>query len=188
MARRSRFTVTVSPTNSNEIRREVALCFSAASARSFFEGRGFVVLQVEAGDYRKAERAAAARASGGFRIDREALAAAIELLGLTLPVKIRFTSRVGNVNGNYRLHASGYHDIMLKSYRTTQQASETLWHELTHAMQAERFQRDNPHLTPRTAWLAQLQQSKGKYKRCPLEIEARRMARDMADLPLTVSR
>ena len=170
--RRQRFTVTCSHRSSDEVVKRVILAYSAIGAGDYYATRGYTVLEVARGDYR-------AQQAGGWHwsIDQEALDAAVELLGLKLPVKIRFNSRVGNTNGNYRLGA-GYHDIMLKTYRTAQQASQTLWHELTHAMQAERAG------GTRAAWLADLEKSRGKYQRCPREIEARAMARDMADLLL----
>lgn len=178
--RRTRFTVTCSHVSSDEIERKVILAYDAPGAQGYYEERGYTVLRVQRGDYR-------AEIGQTWKIDREALAAAIELLDIKLPVKIRFNSRVGKTAGNYRFHECGYHDIMLKTYRTAAEASATLWHELTHAMQAERFQRANPHLPPRTAWLAQLEQSHGKYRACPMEIEANRMAADTDDLPLVVS-
>lgn len=167
--RRSRFTV---HTASGD--RHVILAYGMSDARLFYEQRGHVVTKVVKGDYRAVQPAA----GGGFRVDQQALRVAIELLGLKLPVKVRFNSRVGSTMGNYRFRGT-HHDIMLKSYHDAAQASSTLWHELTHAMQAERsggtmetwasFNRDQKRYT---------------YRSRPIEVEARQMSRDMSDCPL----
>lgn len=178
--RRSRYTITYSPDDSNEIRRMVVLAYSIEGAQRMRIANA-VVLDVQRGDYRKQEREAKIKAEGGFRIDRQALADAIDLLGLKLPVKIRFNSRVGRQNGNYRLR-NGHHDIMLKSYRTPQQASDTLWHELTHALQAERDGHGSV-----SVWAdVRRAQASIPYLSKPLEVEARQMSATMRDCPLCV--
>lgn len=177
MPRRSRFTATLSHDTSREIVKRVILAYSPGDVRDYYTRKGYVVLGVQRGDYRAPARAAAVKANGGgWRVDRAALRDACDLLGLKLPVSIRFNSRVGRTNGNYRFTGTS-HDIMLKSYRTAEQASATLWHELTHALQAERA-------GSTTAWQGVLADSRGKYQRCPLEIEARAMSRTMSDVPL----
>ena len=129
---RKRYTVTAADGS-----QAVVLAYSAHGAREYYSQRGLTIVRVERGDYRKKARNATIKASGGFRIDRVALADAIEFLGLTLPVDIRFHSRVGNTNGIHRFRKNR-HVIMLKSYLKPKDASNTLWHELTHARQAER--------------------------------------------------
>ncbi len=138
--------------------------------------RGFTVVRVDHGDL------VSVKPQGGYRVDAEALKAAIELLGLKLPVKVRHNSRVGSTRGNYRITKDGTHDIMVKSYLTPEQASSTLWHELTHAMQAERAGANW------TAWGRAINdQKRWPYSRRPIEIEAQQMSADMADLPLCVA-
>lgn len=174
---RTRYTVTTQKEGVG-VQRQVVLCYTAQWATDYFTRRGFVVLSVQKGDYRKQQRVAATKAAGGFTIDRKALAAAIEQLGLKLPVKIRYNARVGGTQGNYRLR-NGNHDIMLKSYLTPEQASSTLWHELTHAMQAERVGGTSE------VWNSySLEQRRYSYSIRPIEIEARQMSKIMADVPL----
>ncbi len=140
------------------------------------DSRGYKVVRVVKGDYR--QPAAPATAARAWRVDPEALKAACDLLGLRLPVKVRFNARQGATAGNYR-HKGTYHDIMLKSYRTAEQASETLWHELTHAMQAERA-------GDQWAWNSVANdQRRYPYSRRPIEIEAREIAGAYADILLT---
>lgn len=177
MSNRTRFTVTIQK-GSAEIERRVVLCYTAQRASDYFTGRGFRVLNVQKGDYRKQQRAAAKRAAGGFTIDRKALAVAIELLELKMPVKIRYNARVGNTMGNYRFR-NGVHDIMLKSYLAPEQASSTLWHELTHAMQAERA---GGTIDTWNSFAGE--QRRYTYAHRPIEIEARQMSKDKADVPL----
>lgn len=155
----------------------VFLGYNAQDARSFYEKRGRQIKSIVKGDYRTKQRAAKAKAQGGFQIDQGALKDAIELLDLKLPVKIRFNARHGNTNGNYRLR-DGWHDIMIKSYHTPEQASSTLWHELTHAMQAERA-------GDKAQWSEVLaDQAVYAYKRRPIENEANEMSKTMQDVPL----
>lgn len=171
--RRTRFTVFTRRPGSEEIVKQVVLAYGTECARNYYTGRGWTVLGVERGDYRKQ-----IKAEGGYRIDRAALRDAIDLLGIKLPVKIRFNSRVGNTAGNYRFRNGG-HDIMLKSYHTAEQASSTLWHELTHAMQAERAGG-----TTETWASFHREQARYSYRNRPVEIEARQMSETMKDVPL----
>ena len=176
MSKRTRYTVTVAHQSSNAVEKRVILAYDAQGAIKHYNSLGYIVLQIEKGDHRRKAKAAAVKASGGYRVDHAALRDACDLLGLTMPVRIRHSSRVGNTRGNYR-HGGTYHDIMLKSYLSAEQASSTLWHELTHAMQAERAGSES-------GWAAVLRDSHGKYQRCPLEREARQMSRTMANVPL----
>lgn len=172
--RRSRFTVTMTDGT-----KQVVLAYDTVGARSFFTGRGYDVRSVTAGDHRVAKRNAQTKAVGGFRLNHAAIRDACELLGVKMPVAIKFNGRVGATHGNHRFTGSS-HRIMVKSYLTVQQASETLWHELTHALQAER------DCGSRAAWVAQhSEQRRYSYQRRPIEIEARKMSEDMADLLLT---
>ena len=155
----------------------VCLGYTAEGARKHYTDLGYRVTRVVKGDYRKQEKAAALKASGGFTIDQDALRDACDLLRIERPVKIRMDGRVGSVTGNYRFR-NGYHDIMLKSYRTAAEASSTLWHELCHAMQAERAGNE-------TAWnTVTNEQARTPYSRRPIEVEARELARDMGDILL----
>lgn len=177
--RRSRFTVQLSTGPS------VVLAYDAQGARSYYVGRGREVLSVVKGDYRIAPSV------GGWTLDQDAVNAAAASLGLKLPVTIKANARQGSTLGNHRLkpqaglragpaqRASGYHAIMVKSYLTPEQASSTLWHELTHSLQAERAG-GTPEL-----WRVEQRKHHGQYRHSALEIEARAMSVAMADCPLT---
>lgn len=174
--RRKRFTVT-----DTSGRKTVVLAYSAENAYDWCERRrGIEVESVVAGDYRTASRTANVRASGRkFAIDYPALREACSLLDIDLPVKVRLHSKVGNTHANHRFNGT-FHNIMLKSYLTAAEASSALWHELTHAMQAERAG------GTKEAWNAyRAKNGSGNYHRRPIEVEARQMQADMADIPLT---
>lgn len=155
---------------------KVILTYSAADARTYFERRGYKVSRVGKGDVRKQIRARQTQAEGGYRIDQKALKDAIAILGLKLPVRVRQHARVGNTNGNYR-HGVTHHNIMIKSYLTPEQASKTLWHELTHAQQAERA-------GDYAGWTLESQQQRRSYAywNRPIEVEARANADKYAPL------
>ncbi len=172
--RRSRFTVHFLDGRDPS----VILAHSADYARAYYTARGRDVGRVVKGDYRVKAREAAAKASGGFKLDHAAVRDACDLLGLKLPVSIRFNGRVGNTNGNYSFDGRK-HRIMLKSYRTPEQASSTLWHELCHAMQAERA-------GTMADWaVVRREEARYPYRSRPIEREAREMSATMADVPLT---
>lgn len=113
----------------------------------------------------------------------DALADAAELLGIKMPIHIRYNGRYGSTRGSWttdfrdRMHC---HVIMLKSYRTQQAASVTLWHELTHAMQFERAGRSRMRM---------LADSEGlDYLHRPHEIEARELSYAYSDVNLLRTR
>lgn len=119
-----------------------------------------------------------APARGRFVLNPEAVQDAVRELGLNVQVRIRFHARAGNTNGIYRRYFT-HHDIMLKTYLTPKEASSTLWHELTHAMQAERAGAPD-------AWNAYAKAQRSySYDNRPIEVEARAMSALMADFPLT---
>lgn len=177
--RRSRYTVTLIGGQ-----KYVILAYSAEQVRDHYTRQGFDVRSVAKGDFRKTERTNEVVSSGGgWTIDEEAVKQAAELLGVKRPVKVRTHARVGGTHGNYRLRnrrpEQPYHDIMVKSYLSPSQASETLWHELTHASQADRC--DTPE-----AWEAfSRNQRRYPYRVRPIEVEARETSKTFADVPLT---
>lgn len=156
----------------------VLLTWSMAEAWIWATKRyGDLVLDIEAGDYRKKARHQEIReAAKGYTIDRKLLDSVIKDIGLIWPVEIRFHGRIGDCNGNYHLRHEPtlHHDIMLKRYHTAEQANSTLWHELRHALQAEaaggftewRDERNRQHKYP--------------YKRRPMELEAQAFAKEFA--------
>lgn len=181
--RRSRYTVIHIVRGVEQ--KVVALGYSKDTLRDSLVRRGYNVLSVTPGDFRKIERRPAAVATGGagWHLDRRALNAAAKQMGLKLPVHVKTNSKYGGKNGTYRFkpaskapaglrvaNATAFHNIVVKSYLTPEQATATLWHELTHALQAERagsveawnrFTRD---------------QRRWPYARRPIEIEARKVS------------
>ena len=159
--------------------RKVILAYSGAGAAEHFKGQG--PLAIQKGDYRMK-----LNPDGGWRLKDGALELAIRELGLKWPVDIAPNAREGNTSGNYILaHGSCapqrrsylwvwayYHRIMVKRYLTPQEASETLWHELAHALQAERCGSWEP-------WERyQIHQRRNfNYSDRPMEVEARALAK-----------
>lgn len=151
----------------------VILTYSAENAREYYTKRGYTVVRITKGDHRKQAHAREREATGGFHIDRAALKEAQRILGLKLPVKVRLHGRHGQTDGNHQFKGA-WHNIMLKRYLTPEEATEALWHELTHALQAERQ-------GTKTKWTAHSSnQRRYAYRIRPIEIEARQMANRMA--------
>lgn len=178
--RRSRYTIYLSDEAVviGDPKPIVLLAYGAQDAHEWATKRyGDLVLNIEEGDYRKKARHQAIReAAGGYSVDFNKLDAVTEGLGLKWPVCIRYHARIGNTHGNYRLKrdAAGnlWHDIMLKSYHDANEANNTLWHELCHALQAEKSGDYDSWQTFRK------QQRKWTYKTRPMEIEARLFAEE----------
>ena len=145
MARRRRYTVTTASGD-----RHVALAYTSERAAQLIRDHGHVVVDVEPGDYRRK----VVPIDGGWQLDQVALAQAIAQFGLQLPVTIK---RTGHQGGRWGAHVfrprsgrvynhSAYdtacggmtHAITIKTWLTAEQASQTIWHELCHAAQAER--------------------------------------------------
>ena len=81
-------------------------------------------------------------ARAGWSINEAAVLAAIDFLGIEHPVNIRFmTTKYGDTLGtHYWSRRRRQHRITVaQNLKQAGRASETLWHELTHCMQAERF-------------------------------------------------
>lgn len=74
--------------------------------------------------------------AAGWLVDRAALEAALIDLGLRLPVTVRLTTGWRKA-GVYRTRDEG-HVVLLSGRHPIERANRTLWHELTHAVQAER--------------------------------------------------
>lgn len=161
--RRTRYTVTLEGRD--------PFVIIAADEGQIYNHYGSKLVGLRKGDFRKVAKP---RVSGpGFRVDQQALKQAIALLGLKVKVKVRFHARNGSTLGNYRF-AGTHHNIMLKSYLTPEQASHTLWHELTHAMQAERA-------GSKEGWSAEhRRQRRYSYQFRPIEVEANKMADKMS--------
>lgn len=135
---------------------------------------------------------------GGWKLSNAYWRKALDHLDLKLPVVVQQMGRVGNTNANYQLlHRSEaprgvrvpvgttlFHLLKAKSYHTAEQASESLWHELTHAWQAEQAMSADygtPSEWDRNAWerLTKRQRKNFSYDDRPIEREARRNAAAM---------
>ncbi len=185
--RRRRFIATLSK-NGTTCQRTV-LAYNEEYARRYYERAGYEVLSVDKKP--NASRAQPKPTGGGWTLDQAALDRAIEFFGLKLNVKIGTHGRNGSTRGTYSMMPTGgsvktsgkkiygldtatgfFHKIQVKSYLTPEQASRTLWHELTHAMQAERtIARGGSPREIFTSWKAS---DRGvRYENKPKEVEAR---------------
>ena len=175
--KRRRYTVKLA----HEDTPRVILGYDRQSVIDHYARRSLVVESVTAGDYHKQARNAAIKASGGgWALDMDAINQAIDLLGLTWPVKFRLNGRVGPTAANHSMKQSSgnVHHIMVKTYAKMEDVSENIWHELTHAMQAERAGSVD-------AWCDESRrQRRYPYSIRPIEVEARDMERLMADVTL----
>jgi len=184
--RRTRFVVETS------FGEQFILCYTAEQARTYYENvRGYAVYGVKPWAAKWTPPA-----DSGWRLNEANLVKAIEFLGLTRRVEIKQTGHKGGRRGAYYLKtgasersADMYHRITAKSWLPPAQASRTLWHELTHAMQAERILASNPRATSDEVWKiwrSEYWDGTG-YEHKPHEIEANAYADDFAaELPLAV--
>lgn len=79
-------------------------------------------------------------ARAGWSIDEQAVLAAIDFLGIELPVRIRFmTTKYGASLGTHYSRTDWHRITIAQNIRQAGRASEILWHELVHCMQAERW-------------------------------------------------
>lgn len=200
--RRTRWTVTYLANGEEKTRQ--ALGYDPDFIWDWYERRGYNLISVEKTPNRQ-RGTSAAKAPRDFSIDEAALAEAIEFFGIKQPVVIRFNGRLGSVAGNHRfrstaLHSTAqdrrevgeahtYHRIMIKSYLSPENASKTLWHELTHAMQAEREAGEEAAgFAGIRRWnQADARDRKYSYDVRPCEIEAREHEDLHDSLPLTVA-
>ena len=124
----------------------------------------------------------------GWEVDRVALAKACDYLGLTLPVYVKRSNgrrRLGAYHGRsigaliHRnlIPTQSYHRITVAAVNSPEDASRTLWHELTHAAQAER---DQSHGKRYRKWMRYHRanmdgsaKAHARYMRNPWEVEAR---------------
>lgn len=181
------------------------LAYNADSVRDHYTRLGYDVHSVKA---HRPSRTAVKATNPPWRKNERAIREAIELFGLTLPVEIKLTSHAGGRYGAHTLHPVGgqvrvhngriywaetatglVHRITVKAWRSAEEASRTLWHELTHAMQAERelSKLANSSIKDKLeGWRTCADRGHGlSYSRKPLEIEAREHESFHDDLPLT---
>lgn len=175
--KRTRYTVTTQRPVLG-VEREVILAYSPQGAREHFEARGRVVLRVAKGDYRCVPK--------GNVIIQSALREAIDAFGIKWPVRVKQTGRAGGRQGAHTLDFDLTHCITIKSWLTPSEAGRTLWHELCHAMQAEREARNAGVTSPRDVldvW-SNCSARDGAYRKRPIEVEARSFESWNDDTPL----
>lgn len=204
-SRRQRFTVEiVAPGNVTS--KQVILAYSAQSVIDHYNRRGIAVVGIEKGDFRKVR--AAAKPSGRYAKNERAIREAIAFFDLKLPVEIKLTGHQGGRMGAHTLSLKGgqvvhrgtrvygaqtatslFHKISVKNWLTPEEAGRTLWHELTHAMQAERafagLPSDASPYERAKAWQGCAERSRRiPYSRRPIEVEAREHESMNDSLPL----
>ena len=203
--RRQRYEAKLSPGTGNGIETRLILAYDAESVTRYYERCGYVVLQVRSA---RKKRTTERPANPPWKIDQRAIREACEFLGITHPVKLKPTNVAGGRLGAHQLRPTGpgvrikgtrihgienatglVHHITVKSWQSVEQASRTLWHELCHAMQAERELSAMP--TPWDAadairtWNTCHARGRGiTYKRKPIEVEAREYEEFAAEQPL----
>lgn len=120
-----------------------------------------------------------------LRLIEEAVPKAMRLLDLTYPFRVRFVS-FKHFDGRYVRFEDGLHVITLGFWLPVRRANWTLWHELVHARQCERYQCDSKAF--HSAWMSERRKvitnrhwatrtySMERYNSMPLEREANRRA------------
>lgn len=74
-----------------------------------------------------------------WHADASAIAQAARELGVTRPVRVIASPfRRGRWGGMHTLLANGVHEIRVATWTNADEASRTLWHELSHAAQSDR--------------------------------------------------
>jgi hypothetical protein len=127
-----------------------------------------------------------------YAIDIDAVAEAEALLGLRSPVRV-FIRRYEWLDGRYIALRDGVHHVGVAHDLSARAASKTVWHELTHALQAERLGGERAF---RQQWWAEMRaagvsrpkalRGEGRaYRRTALEVEARANERLHRELALT---
>lgn len=185
--RRTRFTAVVQKFDVG-VEQKVILAYDPGGVREYYEARGWTVIAIHRGDYRYEQ---AKRTAGGWRVNQAALKEAIDFLGIKLPVRVKQTGRRGPQQGAHYFRqrfgqfmknpdkdtASGgfYHHITVKNYLTAEEAGRTIWHELAHAMQAERETANAATMREAfDAWKFCSARGRGiTYRAKPIEVEAR---------------
>lgn len=199
-SRRKRYTVTFADGREPA----VALAFSAIEARVYYErAKGLPVASVTEGDYR------ALSAPTGARPNQENIAEAMAFLGLELEVDLTLDPRSKFQRGMHRpmpehpflsyrnsrvfggklvlaTDARWRHQVRIASKQDAETMGETIWHELTHALQ---FERDSGYAAVGTVhdvlirWRNSYRDGTS-YEEKPREVEANDYMQYNKELPL----
>ena len=79
------------------------------------------------------------RATAGWRIYPALFTDALDYLEIRRLVAVRYSGAWQRVGTHYAKR-KGYHQIVISQLEDIEQANNTLWHELAHALQAEQFE------------------------------------------------
>lgn len=187
---------------------KLILAYTRESVAEFYARQGWEVIKVESG---RKPRATTRPDNPPWDLDDRAIREAREFLGLRHPVRLKKTGAAGGRVGAHQLRPTGglagvkngrlvnpdtatglIHHITLKSWQSAEQASRTIWHELTHALQAERAASELSADTPLAAiraWNRVAARDRGiAYNRKSIEVEAREYESFAAEHPLVKER
>lgn len=156
------------------------LAYSPEGARRAAENAGYSIL---AGGGPRVARKQKSSQPARWTVNDAAIRAACRALGVEWEVRITRT-KATRTNGVHRLRIRNgrpVHFIAGPALADTAKATATLWHELTHAAQAERVAREGGvHHDPLSALHAWVKfcnrQNRWCYERRPIEVEARATA------------
>lgn len=146
------------------------------------------------------------QARAGWYLDQDAILEAMDKLGIELAVNIRFmtaTRRAVSESGRGRSWGKGgkgytygthrntpkCHKITVDQERTAEETTNTLWHELAHAMQSERWAKETGkdiRLWHHADYKAVDGDWGNRYKGNAYELEAYEIAATNADFELVV--
>ena len=126
----------------------------------------------------------------GWYLDQDAILEAIDKLGIKRIVKVKFQTFKRRGRGTHYIELDRTHLITVDQLSSRESANFILWHELTHAMQSERWadadeRRDifNWHYDDYKAVDGEWG---NRYRGNAYEIEANRIAEENADFHLVV--
>lgn len=111
------------------------------------------------------------RGIGGAEFSIGGIGDALTLLDIEKPVVVKWTAGM-NRRGSYRYTKDGRHSVAISTYLNPEQASETLWHELVHAHQQERYENHVEFALATTHEVI-----KKGYRQSVFEVEAREVAK-----------
>jgi len=168
------------------------LAYDPESVRDFYARQGYTVLSVERVKPVRRERPQ----NAPWQLNERAIQEAKKFLGITRPIKLKVINHASKNWGEHRVTVGPHgvqQTITIKRWLSPEDASRTLWHELTHAMQTERaLARIPTGLTGRETIAHLKRQPERGYRRIsyldkPIEQEARDHEAMHEVLPLTVA-
>jgi hypothetical protein len=173
-------------------RERAILAYDPESVRSFYARQGYNVLSVE----RVKPTRSARPTNAPWRLDERAIQEARDFLGITKPISIKVLNHASRNWGEHRVTVGPHgvrQTIAVKRWLSPEDASRTLWHELTHAMQTERALARIPAGLSGRETIAHLQRQPERgyrsvrYEDKPIEQEAREHEAMHDVLPLAVA-